>query len=196
MSTHQILIVYATSYGQTQKIALRMRDQLVAQGLGVEVANVDDFPPEPNLQSFDGMIICGSIIRGRHSRRLEHFVARHRFAFGAVPSGFVSVSGSAGSKNAGEREEARRMLQRFLNDTEWAPSLHATFAGAMAFTKYSPLVRWVMKRISAKEGGPTDTSRDHELTDWTQVEGFTRQFADLVTAPNAAVGVASQANER
>src|SRR5690348_15814940 len=49
MSQPKILIVYATSYGQTQKIALRMRDHLVTAGLDVEVANVDDFPPEPDL---------------------------------------------------------------------------------------------------------------------------------------------------
>ena len=37
-----------------------------------------------------------------------------------------------------------------------------------------------MKRISAKEGGPTDMSRDHELTDWARVDTFTRDFAERV----------------
>jgi menaquinone-dependent protoporphyrinogen oxidase len=76
MSNHHILIIYATSYGQTAKIALRMRDQLVAEGHAVEVANVDDMPPSPDLSAVDGVIICGSVIRGRHSRRLEAYVAR------------------------------------------------------------------------------------------------------------------------
>jgi menaquinone-dependent protoporphyrinogen oxidase len=26
-----------------------------------------------------------------------------------------------------------------------------------------------LRRIARKEGGPTDTSRDHELTDWAAV---------------------------
>jgi len=189
MSHHQILIVYATSYGQTQKIALRMRDQLATLEFGVEVANVDDFPPEPKLQEFDGVIVLGSIIRGRHSRRLQRYVIRHRDDLPGGSSAFCSVSGSAGSKNAREREEAERMLQRFLNDTGWRPALHATFAGAMAFTKYSPIVRWVMKRISRKEGGPTDTSRDHELTDWAQVERFVEAFMTMVNGGTAASGL-------
>ena len=186
MSQHQILIVYATSYGQTQKIALRMRDQLVTDGFGVEVANVDDFPPEPDLLAFDGAIICGSIIRGRHSRHLEAYVKRNARALSDMTAAFCSVSGSAGSANAAERDEAERMLQRFLNATRWRPTLHATFAGAMAFTKYSPLVRWIMKRISAKEGGPTDTSRDHELTDWARVAEVTRLLAEAVDSNAAA----------
>lgn len=189
MSNQQILIVYATSYGQTRKIALRMRDQLMTQGLRVEVANVDDFPPEPDLDAFGGVIVCGSIIRGRHSKRLERYVSRQRDALRGLPTAFCSVSGSAGSANAQEREEAERMLERFLNDTGWRPAVHATFAGAMSFTKYSPLVRWVMKRISAKEGGPTDTSRDHELTDWARVEAFTREFAELAAAHDTAATV-------
>jgi menaquinone-dependent protoporphyrinogen oxidase len=190
MSNHHILIIYATSYGQTAKIALRMRDQLVAEGHAVEVANVDDMPPSPDLSAVDGVIICGSVIRGRHSRRLEAYVAQNRNLLHDVTSAFCSVSGSAGSSRPEEREEAERMLERFLHDTAWRPTMHATFAGAMAFTKYSWLVRWMMRRISAKEGGPTDTSRDHELTDWASVEAFTRQFATVLGSPMVASAVA------
>jgi menaquinone-dependent protoporphyrinogen oxidase len=35
-----------------------------------------------------------------------------------------------------------------------------------------------MRRIARKEGAPTDTSRDHELTDWPALDRF---VSDLVT---------------
>jgi menaquinone-dependent protoporphyrinogen oxidase len=33
-----------------------------------------------------------------------------------------------------------------------------------------------MKWISKREGGSTDTSRDHEYTDWVSVERFAEEF--------------------
>jgi len=37
--------------------------------------------------------------------------------------------------------------------------------------------------ISKRKGGPTDTSRDHEFTDWTAVDRFAHQFAAALTEP-------------
>jgi menaquinone-dependent protoporphyrinogen oxidase len=52
----------------------------------------------------------------------------------------------------------------------------------MAFTKYPWWLRWIMKRISRSQGGPTDTSRDHELTDWIAVEQFAADFAGALSS--------------
>jgi len=38
-------------------------------------------------------------------------------------------------------------------------------------------VRFVMKQIARKTGSPTDTSRDHELTDWAAVDRFAGELA-------------------
>jgi menaquinone-dependent protoporphyrinogen oxidase len=40
-----------------------------------------------------------------------------------------------------------------------------------------------MKRIVSKAGGDTDTSRDYEYTDWTDVGEFAREFGRRVAAP-------------
>jgi menaquinone-dependent protoporphyrinogen oxidase len=37
-----------------------------------------------------------------------------------------------------------------------------------------------MKKASRLNGGSTDTSRDHEYTDWNQVASLAQEFADLV----------------
>jgi menaquinone-dependent protoporphyrinogen oxidase len=50
----------------------------------------------------------------------------------------------------------------------------------MAYTRYNPVVRWVIKRISKRRGGPVDTSRDHEVTDWAQVRRFVDAVSSLV----------------
>jgi menaquinone-dependent protoporphyrinogen oxidase len=79
------------------------------------------------------------------------------------------------------------MLRRdFLGETGWSPALEATFAGAINFTEYNWLLRAYMKYASKFNGGSTDTSRDHEYTDWQQVAAFASDVAELVAEAQPA----------
>jgi len=187
MSLHRVLVVYGTKYGQAAKIAARIAELLTLAGKNVTLANADDLPRTLQLDRFDGVIVGSSVISGKHRACIRRFVERHRDVMNAMPCAFFSVSGSAASHDERGRAEARRMLDEFLRDTRWEPEHTATFGGAMAFTKYNFVLRWVMKRISARAGGPTDTSRDHELTDWTQVHRFVDAFAHV--SPSSLIGV-------
>jgi len=40
----------------------------------------------------------------------------------------------------------------------------------------------LMKHIASKEGGATDTSRDHEYTNWAEVDQFAVEFAREVAS--------------
>jgi menaquinone-dependent protoporphyrinogen oxidase len=73
------------------------------------------------------------------------------------------------------------VVNKFIAETGWRPRRIELVAGALPYTKYNFLVRYVMKRISAKEGGDTDTSRDYEYTDWNAVDRFAVEFVDEVT---------------
>jgi len=180
MSTQRILIVFGTSYGQTAKIAQRMRAVLAENGFGAAVYDADDESADMNPYAFDGILVGGSLIRGGHQRSVRRFVSRHLLRINTMPSGFFSVSASAASREPRGQADARDAMQRFLTETHWEPDMMTTLAGAITFTKYSFVTRWIMKRISRLNGGPTDTSRDHELTDWTHVDEFARRFGRLV----------------
>jgi menaquinone-dependent protoporphyrinogen oxidase len=52
------------------------------------------------------------------------------------------------------------------------------------------MLRWYMKRASRRHGGSTDTSRDHEYTDWAQVERFA---SDILAAALHGAGATSMA---
>jgi menaquinone-dependent protoporphyrinogen oxidase len=47
----------------------------------------------------------------------------------------------------------------------------------MAYTQYGPVLRWIAKFVSKRRGGPTDTSQDHEFTDWKAVDRFAERLA-------------------
>ena len=182
--SRRFLIIYATSYGQTAKIAGRMADLLIASGEAVTLVNAGKHPRDFHAGEFDGVIIGGSIIGGRHQRALVHFVRGHRALLNAIPSAFFSVSGSAASPLASERAKAQQFVDVFLDTTGWHPAVTDTIGGAMAYTKYNPLLRWFIKRTAKAAGGPTDTSRDHEMTDWGQVERFVEAFVKTVPVPS------------
>ena len=50
-------------------------------------------------------------------------------------------------------------------------------AGALMYSKYALPIKWIMQRIAKKSGEDTDTSKDYEYTDWSQVQ---RYAANLV----------------
>lgn len=180
MSPLRILILYGTKYGQTAKIATRMGE--VLRGAGHEVTIVDSMGGSPSPAVFDGVIIGASVVAVGHQKRVERYVRRHVDTLNAMPSAFFSVSASAASTNSTGCRNARRVLERFLLATDWRPEEQACIAGAVNYTRYHPLVRWYMRWASKLGGGSTDTSRDHEYTDWVQVERFTLRFASVVSA--------------
>lgn len=180
------LILYGTSHGQTAKIAGRLRDQLQREGVPVLLTRGDELPPDLDPESFDLILVGASVVLSGHQKYVRRWIEEHVNLLNRVPSAFFSVSGSAGSDNPEEREAVRKIVDRFLDETGWRPRLKTTFAGAIMYTKYNPLVRWVMKRISDKEGRSTDTSRDHEYTDWVAVEAFGEEVLGLVAAATPA----------
>jgi menaquinone-dependent protoporphyrinogen oxidase len=188
MRTRRILILYGTRYGHTAKIAEHMRATLASNGLEVAVANADAPRSVIEPEDYDGILIGGSLIGGRHQRSIKRYVMRHIERLNAMPSAFFSVSGSAASEDPVARADARVVMQRFLTETRWDPDMMTPIAGAIRYTKYPFFTRWVMREICRRNGGPTDTSKDHEMTDWAAVSEFAKRFS-LIVAPAPAPGV-------
>ena len=180
MSTSSVLIVYGSRHGQTAKVANYVGSLLASSGIATAVASVDNLPRHIMPSSFDVIVVGSPVYFSRHLRTVRRFVLANRDALNRTRSAFFSVSGSAGGHSEAERAEAQRCLLQFLEQTGWRCALAETFGGSMAYTRYNPFVRWVIKRIAMKKGGPVDTSRDHELTDWTQVRHFADAVSELV----------------
>ena len=87
------------------------------------------------------------------------------------------MSLAAPSKRPESVEAAQQLANKFAADTGWHPSQIAAVTGGLAHTQYNWFLRWFMRRIASKEGGSTDTTRDHDCTDWTQVERLANELA-------------------
>jgi menaquinone-dependent protoporphyrinogen oxidase len=168
------LILYATTEGQTARIAERMARTLQSKGHAVDAFPADAAPA--GLDVYDGVIIGASIHYGRHPGSLRAWIRGHRRALAARPNAFFSVSLSAGGPGA-RPASAKRYLETFLRQTGWRPPQTATIAGALQYSKYGRFKTLLMRMIVGFAGGDTDPSQDYEYTDWSAVDRFAESFA-------------------
>lgn len=94
-----------------------------------------------------------------------------------LPTAFVSVSLGVLQRDAKVQQDVAAIVDRFLASTSWSPAMAKSVAGALLYTRYNWITRWMMKRIARKAGRDTDTTRDYVYTDWNEVRSFAVQFA-------------------
>ncbi len=178
----RILIAFATRKGQTKKIADRIADRLAAQRHTVEMVDTDHPTAPLDVERFDVVVVAAPIIAGGYPRSVARFVREHHHALQSVASVFVSVGLAVASRTSDGRAQSLEVVEKFLEKTAFRPGRVELVAGALPYTKYDVVTRFVMRHIAANEGGDTDTSRDYEYTDWAKVD---RLANDLV--PSGAV---------
>jgi menaquinone-dependent protoporphyrinogen oxidase len=175
-------VFYATSEGHTRQIAYTIAATLRSEGFESEPVELVAGDPSPNWTAISTAVVGASVHIGKHQKTAAEFVRREAKHLAARQSSFFSVSLAAASRNSAGVDAARAIATKFVRDAGWQPRHLACFAGKLAYTKYGFFTRWMMRRISSREGGPTDTSRDHEMTDWAAVRTFARQIANDLRA--------------
>ena len=165
--------------GHTRKIAEHVAANLGRHGFDTSVRNVCDEIAKIDLTRYSGAILAASVHLGKHEWDMVRFVKEHLAELDCLPNAFLSVTLSeAGVERPGHSPEVRmrcevgvkEVIDKFVNETGWHPTHVKAIAGALPYTKYNPLVRFVMKRIAKSEGGDTDASRDYDYTDWAALD--------------------------
>jgi menaquinone-dependent protoporphyrinogen oxidase len=185
-------IFYATREGQTGKIADRIARRLRTFGVDADLCDVRTSRAPVEWSRYAMAWLAGSVHAGHHERELIRFVRRHHAELERLHAVFVSVTLSeAGAEDpdaSAERRQqsardARRMIDVFVKETGWKPAWSFPVAGALAYTRYNWLIRKMMARIARQQGAPTDTSMDHEFTNWPLLD---RYVADVVAVTRAS----------
>jgi menaquinone-dependent protoporphyrinogen oxidase len=171
-----LLLLYASSEGQTERIANRIADQMRELGCRVHLTDLRDAPRSLSPADFDIAIVAGSIHLGNYRRDLLRWIRRYRDELRSRPAAFLSVSLTASQTGDHDREILAEYIDIMIRKTGWHPPAVHHVAGALRYTKYGPLKRWFMSRIARERGHPTDTSRDHEFTDWTDLAAWVAAF--------------------
>jgi len=180
LSLVKVLVAYGTVEGQARKIADYVADRLRGRGLAVDV--IDVAAARDVARDYDAAVLSGSIHVSRHPRALTRFARANCGWLNAMPTLFLSISLSVASRSEQTREAARQLAARFQQQTGFVAGSSACIAGALRYSQYHPLKRFVMRRISRAEGRETDTSRDYEYTDWQALAAQVDAFAATLAA--------------
>lgn len=196
-----VAVLYATREGQTRKIA--ERTALYLHECGYESETIDVRAPDVlnliDLNAYSGAIVAASVHAGEHEHEMIKFVKAHVRDLDRMPNCFLSVTLSQASvemenKSQEDREKAtaavKQVMDTFFGETGWTPKQAHGVAGALLYTRYNPLIRFVMRRIAKNSGGATDTSRDYEYTDWAALKRIVENFVTQLAVPASAPVVA------
>lgn len=180
----RILVAFASTEGQTRKIAEYLADTLRTRGHAAEC--LDCAAPaaaqfDPAAGAWAGAILAGSLHQSKYQAALVHFASGRRDWLAGIPSAFVSVSLSALLDDAATQAELERLAREFCAQTGLAPRLTLQAKGALRYTQYEWFKRMLMKLIAEKVGA-SDATRDHEFTDWDELQRFADRFAALLAA--------------
>jgi menaquinone-dependent protoporphyrinogen oxidase len=178
----RVLVVYATVEGQTRKIAEHLVSRLKLLGCTAELHDAES-GAGPRPGGFDAVIVAAPVHMAKFADAAQTWVEANSVQLNALPSAFVSVSLAAASKFEDEHAAIAEITETFLTGASWKPRLVHHAAGALRYTQYDFIRRFLMKHIAEKEGGSTDTSRDHEYTDWARLDALA---AELVGSARVA----------
>lgn len=171
-----ILVLYGTTDGHTAKIAARLGETFRAEGCDVTVAHAGSVVTDAWPERYDGVVVAASVHIGSYQRPIRRWVAAHADQLSRMPSAFLSVCLGILEHRPEVDRKLQDMIQRFLGRAHWRPSVVKLVAGAVPYTRYGWLKKWMMRRMVAKVSNDTDTTRDYEYTDWEDLQRFAQDF--------------------
>jgi menaquinone-dependent protoporphyrinogen oxidase len=152
-----LLVVYATREGHTRKIAEHIAATMRARNDVVDVVDAASVAAGFDVSRYGGVVLAASLHAGKHEREMVDFVKANHAALDRVPTDAVEA---------------------FCHETGLHPSRIWPVAGALLYREYGVLKRLVLKMIAKRAGGDTDTSHDHDYTDWEALDRFVRVIAE------------------
>jgi len=174
-------VFYATREGQAERVAKHVATDLRARNIPADVIDVKDLKGCVEWPAYTLAFVVASVHAGHHEKEMVRFVRHFKEELTERHAPFLSLTLSqAGAEmptgTLVQRETARgdvlRMINDFMKETGWHPERVLPVAGALMYSKYNFLVKWIMKRIAHNAGfdGPAD--RDYEFTNWPAVDRF------------------------
>lgn len=177
----RVLILYGTTDGHTRSVAESLGRALQLGGHAVDV--IEAARANPAAREYSAVIVAASLHAGGYQAAVEQWVREHARDLAARPTAFVSVClGILQRGDAAVMADLDAMVRRFGEKTGWQPGSVKFVAGALLYTRYNVFKRWIMRRIAAKAGGDTDTSRDYVYTDWADLRRFADEFGRRLAA--------------
>jgi menaquinone-dependent protoporphyrinogen oxidase len=165
----KLLVGYASTQGQTRKIARHVADRLADEGHSVELLALEE-ADGLDMARFDRAVLAASVHIGHYQSALTDLAEAERDWLNAHPVLFLSVSLAAAGHDAEEWRALDRIAEDMAQATGWTPSQVEHVAGAYTPSRYDVFTRFTMRRIIAQKDAQADLSADKEYTDWAALD--------------------------
>lgn len=175
-----ILLIYATREGQTEAVATYISNHMREAGCTVDLINAGDKDAldKLDLARYD-KIVCGASLHiGAIEKEMKQFLSTNAKAIEHLPRSFFLVLMASATKDPDMRQKVEDGILEGLHKQLPVPFENPQLiAGALKYSTYNLLTKWMMKAIAKKQGTDTDTSRDYEYTDWEKVREYAEKLA-------------------
>ncbi len=172
------VVLYETWKGHTEKIADKIGDVLREKGHEVDVLRLRSLKGGKVDSSYDAWVVGTPVRMGRVHGKVRSFMENNRDRLREKKTALFVVCLAKNSGKSEGREETEKYLQSMRDGLGRNPDQESAFGGSLPFTKYNPLMKFMMKKIVESNEGNIDTSKDQDYTKWDDVQSFAEGFAE------------------
>lgn len=172
-----ILLIYATTDGQTHKISSQIKKEISSHNQCVKQVSLDNVNTVA-LEHFDKIIIGASIRYGKHHKDVYQFVSQYSSLLASKKSAFYTVNAVARKTNK-NNSLTNPYLIKFIKNITWKPKLTEVFAGKVEYSKYKFFDKHMIRFIMWLTNGPTQLNSCTEYTDWNNVKLFAAKICKM-----------------
>ncbi len=170
----RVLIAYGSTEGQTRKIAETIAGQVRALGHEAKLFDTSGLQGDLHPESFDKIIVAGSVHEERHQESVEIFVVANRKRLQAKPTMFISVSLAAAFE--GGQADAQGYAEAFFDNVGWHPAQSLLVSGAVRHDAYGYYKEHILEHVVLENRDLDDPESDHEFTDWNALAKAINEF--------------------
>lgn len=183
-TTPSILLLYSSRFGQCQRIAETLANELTTLGYSCEVFNIEKNPAfSKAIHEYSAVIITASIRYGYYHKKVGLFVRDHLQELGQTLDIFIPINLVA--RNPERRTiERNAYVKKFLEKTGWTPKLLNIMPGALTYPVYNFFDRFMIKLIMKMTKGETDTTKSIDYTDWNEVKAYAKTIHEQIIEKN------------
>lgn len=176
----KVLVAFATTEGQTRKIANHIAEKMCEDGKQAELYDCSRRLRGQEFDAVDAIIVAGSVHQKTHQESVTAFALAHREQLKAKPSAFISVSLSAAYDSG--KEEAMSYVEHFAKETGWQPASIHLAGGALKFSEYDFFKEQIIRYIVMAGRDVPSGQNDWEFTDWNALDQFVAEFLGSAAA--------------
>ena len=175
----KVLVVYASRYGATQRIAERIADLLRQQGLEVPVQQADS---ADRAEGYDAVVIGSAAYYFRWMKEAKAYVQRNRNALFGRPVWLFSSGPLGNARTDPQGRDVREAtipmeIGEILETVH--PVEHHVFFGALDYGKLGFFHR-LLTKMPFNKGGALFPQGD--FRDWAEIEGWATSIGRTLTS--------------